>query len=681
MKKFLPFLLIWISIVTLQAQNDLLTPEKLWDFGRIGLEAVSPDGKWIVYGLTNYDLPENKGLRDLYIMPAEGGTAKKITAFKGSEYNVAWRPDGKKIGFLSGESGSAQLWEMNPDGSDLQQITNVEGGLNAYLYSPDGKNLLYTQDVKLEQTPNDLYPDLPKANARIIDDLMYRHWNAWSDYAFSHIFYLPYGNGKVSGTPKDILEGEPFDSPLNPFGGIDQIAWSPDGQKIAYTCKKTSGKDYAVSTNSDIYLYDLASGKTENVSEGMEGYDRGPAFSPDGKYLAWNSMERAGFESDRERIILMDLSSRNKEELTKGLDRDAEGIHWSADGKDIYFTTGEKATQQLAGINVKSRKFRLISSGRQNYYSMGVAGDHLIALRTTISSPAELWKVDIASGKQAQLTFINTEKLNALKMGKVEERWVKTTDDKDMQMWVIYPPDFDPAKKYPTILYCQGGPQSTVSQFFSYRWNFQLMAAAGYIVVAPNRRGLPSFGREWNDQISGDWGGQNMKDYLTAADAMAAEPFVDENRMGAVGASYGGYSVYWLAGNHEKRFKAFIAHCGLFNLESWYLSTEEMFFANWDLKGPYWDPARKQDYDKFSPHRFVQNWDTPILVVHGEKDFRVPVTEGMQAFQAAQLQDIPSRFLYFPEEGHWVLSPQNGVLWHRVFFDWLDRYVKEDGKN
>jgi dipeptidyl aminopeptidase/acylaminoacyl peptidase len=431
-----------------------------------------------------------------------------------------------------------------------------------------------------------------------------------------------------------------------------------------------------VSTNSDVFIYDIATKTTINISEGMKGYDRNPLFSPDGSKLAWNSMEREGYESDRNRIMIHDFNTNTTYELTEGLDRNAGHFEWSEDGSKMYFLSGEQATAQLYEINLKNKELRQITSGDHDYVDFAFAGNRIIGGRMSMSQPVELFSINPKNGKTEQLTRINEEKLNSIELGRVEKRWIKTTDNKDMLTWVIYPPDFDPTKKYPTLLYCQGGPQSTVSQFFSYRWNFQLMAANGYIVVAPNRRGLPSFGQEWNEQISGDWGGQAMKDYLSAIDAVKQEPYVDEERLGAVGASFGGYSVYWLAGNHDNRFKALIAHCGLFNLTSWYGTTEELFFANWDLGGPYWEDELQDEYERFSPHTYVENWTAPILVIHGEKDFRVPVSEGIQAFHAAQIRNVPSRFLYFPEEGHWVLSPQNGVLWHRVFFDWLDQWMK-----
>lgn len=657
------------SLIT-TAQTDRLTPEKLWELGRVALDDVSPDGQSVLYGVTFYDLAANKGNRDLYYVPVAGGQSRKITAFDGSESDAAYRPDGKKIGFLRG----GKLWEMNPDGTDQRQVSNEE--MNGFRYSPSGKHILFIRDVKFDKTVKDLYPDLPLADARIMDDLMYRHWDSWHDFQYSNVFYMGYEDGKLTGNAVNIMN-EAFDSPVQPFGGMEQINWSRDGRSIAYTSKKVSGTEAAQSTNSDIYWYDLANGTTTNLSEGMPGYDQEPAISPDGRWLAWNSMERAGFEADRSRIFVYDFQTKKREELTVGLDMSANHPQWSKDGKTLFFLGGVKATYQLFALDVATKKVRAITKGQHDYTGFSVAGPKtLVGSRMSMSQPVELYRIDIETGLETQLTFTNKDQLAGIKMGKVESRTVKTTDGKDMLVWMIYPPDFDPAKKYPALLYCQGGPQSAVSQYFSYRWNFQLMAANDYIVIAPNRRGLPSFGQEWNDQISGDWGGQAMQDLLSAVDAVKTEPYVDEKRLGAVGASFGGYSVYWLAGNHNKRFKSFISHCGTFNLESWYGATEEVFFAEHDMGGAYWNKKKPESYKTDSPHNYVQNWDTPILVIHNEKDFRVPIGEGLQAFQAAQLQGIPSKFLYFPEEGHWVTKPQNSVLWQRVFFDWLDKTLK-----
>lgn len=653
-----------------------LTPETLFKFGRVSEPKVSPDGKNVVYCVTRYDIAENKGSTDLYLISVNGGKALQLTQTAFSESNPRWRPDGKKIGFISSESGSSQIWEMDPDGKNKRQVSNYEGGVNSFNYSPKSTSVYFTSDVQIDKTVAQRYPDLPKANAKIYDGLMMRHWNQWEDGAYSHVFFASYTDGKT-GDAKDIMPSEPYDSPTMPFGGEEQLNWSPDGKTIAYTCKKEQGTTYATSTNTDIYLYNIETGKTENISEPNMGYDVEPRFSPDGKSIAWLSMERAGFEADRNRIIVMDLASRTRKEITKGFDQSAGNLSWSADSKTIYFNSAVNAVYQLYSFSLNAKKdgLRKITDGLNDFGSFEVATQGstamLIGTRSSMSRPTELYRVDLSYGKQMQLTRTNEEVLEQTQMGKVEKRMVETSDGKDMLVWVIYPPDFNPEKKYPTLLVCQGGPQSVVSQSFSYRWNFQLMASNGYIVVVPNRRGLPSFGQEWNDAISGDWGGQAMTDLLSAIDDVSKEPYVDKSRRAAVGASYGGYSVYWLAGHHEGRFKSFIAHCGVFNLESMYGVTEEIFFANHDLEGPYWKNPKPKSYEDFSPHQFVKNWNTPILVIHNEKDFRVPLSEGLQAFSAAQLLGIKSRFLYFGDEGHWVTKPQNSILWQREFYRWL----------
>ena len=671
---------VWSLFIALQGTttfSEKLTPELLWELGRVSDPQASPDGQWVVYGISSYDIGKNRGNRDLYVIPSRGGDPSRITAFQGNESNARWRPDGRRIGFLSGESGSVQLWEMNRDGSDQSQITDIDGGIANFLYAPSGSHISFTRNIKLDQTSSEQHPDLPETDARIIDSLMYRHWDSWHDYAYSHLFVAPYQDGKIS-EARDVMESERFDTPLNPFGGVEQINWSPDGRILAYTCKKNSGTEYAQSTNSDVYLYDLESGNTRNVSRANPGYDIEPVFHPDGQRLFWLSLATEGYEADRQRLIEYDLDSGTLRELSAGLDQNVTNLLPAGDQTTLFFLSETKGTSQVHALDPRSGKVRQITHGQHDYTSIqqGFNSRSLTASRMSMSSPTELYRVEVASGAAVGLTFTNRERLQNIALGKVEERWVDTSDGKRMLVWVIFPPDFDPKRKYPAILYCQGGPQSTVSQFFSIRWNFQIMAANDYIVVAPNRRGLPSFGQAWNDAIAGDWGGQAMRDYLSAIDQVAAEPYVDETRLGAVGASFGGYSVFFLAGNHEKRFKAFIAHAGVFNLESMFAATEEIFFANHDLEGPYWQDPKPKSYAAFSPHRFVQNWDTPILIIHGQKDFRVPVTESMQAFTAAQLQGVPSRLVYFPKESHWILSPQNGILWQRLFFDWLDRYLK-----
>jgi dipeptidyl aminopeptidase/acylaminoacyl peptidase len=658
--------------------SDRLTPEILWSFGRIGFPQVSPDNKSILYGVTYFNITENKSYRDLYVISLTGGTAERITNTPEKESEEVWRPDGKKIGYLFSKSEESQLWEMNPDGSSNKQISHVEGGISGFKYAPDLKHILYIKSVKLDKDIHDIFPDLPLANARLETDLMYRHWDRWHDYTYQHIFVAGYSDNGLTGD-KDIMVGERFDSPMKPDFGIEQINWNPDGKSLAYTCKKKVGRDYTLSTNSDIYIYDLTTGETTNFTEGMMGYDINPGYSPDGKYLAWESMARDGYEADKNRLFIADLSSGQKRDYTSCFDQDVQNLAWNKDSKSIFFISDIHATDEIYRLDLTDGNIKRITDGVHDYQSVVSAGDKLIASKVSMSQPAEIFTVDPLTGADQPVTSVTKGIMDQLTFGKVESRWITTTDKKKMQVWIIYPPHFDRSKKYPALLYCEGGPQNTVSQFWSYRWNFQIMAANDYIIVAPNRRGLPGFGQAWNEQISGDYGGQNMKDYLTAIDTLAEEPYIDRERLGAVGASYGGYSVYFLAGHHQKRFKTFIAHCGVFNMEAQYSTTDEMWFPNWDNGGAYWDLTSKvaqNTYKNFSPHKFVQNWDTPILVITGANDFRIPSTQGMGAFNSARLRGIPAEFLYFPDESHWVTQAQDGILWQRVFFQWLDKWLK-----
>lgn len=661
----------------LNMEINRLTPELLWSFGRVGEVAISPDRQTIVFGVKYYDVADNKGNTDLYSMNPDGTNLKQITRTAKSEFNIVWRPDGKKIGFVYAGDKGLQMWEMNPDGTERKQISNIAGGISGFTYAPDQTKVLFIKEVDLVEQVVDKHPDLDKANAYIADDLMFRHWDTWTN-SFSHIFIADY-DGTSLKNEKDIMEGEKYDAPNKPWGGTEQIAWAPDSKSIIYSSVKKYGVDYTISTNADLYHYSLESGETKNITKGMMGYDVAPVYSPNGKKLAWESMERDGYESDQNRLFIMDMATGEKEDYTAAFDQNVHGLSWNDDGSKIYFYSDYHARYQVYELDVNSKNIVTLTSGDHNYHSVQFAGDKLIAKKMAHGMPTEIFSIDIAAKAETQISDVNTELLGKLNLGTTQERWVKTSDGKDMLVWVILPPDFDPNKKYPALLYCQGGPQSSVSHFFSYRWNFQMMAANDYIIVAPNRRGVPSFGQEWNEQISKDYGGQNMKDYLAAIDDVAKEPFVDENRLGAVGASYGGFSVFWLAGNHNKRFKAFISHDGMFNFESQYLETEEMWFVNWDLGGPFWDKSNKVAQRSYanSPHKFVQNWDTPIMVIHGEKDYRIAYTQGMQAFTAAKLLGIPARYLHFPEENHWVLSPQNGILWQREFFKWLDQWLKE----
>lgn len=656
--------------------KGILTEEILWYLGRVSTPQVSPDGKTLLFSVKYYDYTKNKGNADLYTMPVEGGTPTQITNTASDEAEAIWRPDGKKIAFLYPADDRMQIFEADPDGSNRKQITHAESDINGFSYSPDGTHLLYTRNVRLDKTIEQRYADLPDANAMIYDDLMYRHWDSWADGTYAHLFIAPVDKPEEA---VELLQGERFNSPVPPFGGMEQAVWSPDSKKVAYCCKRASGKEFAVSTNTDVFVYDLATQQTVNISEGNEGYDMDPVFSPDGKQLVWWSMKTPGFESDKKRMMIHNFTDNTNVCPTENWDASAEHFVWSADGKKIYFLSCEEATVQIFEWNSEAAEdaaIRRVTTGDHDYNSIDLAGDQLIATMTTHQLPAEIYAINPQNGDSKQLTFTNKEVLDKIDMGKTVKRWVKTTDGKQMLTWVILPPGFDSTKTYPALLYCEGGPQSPVSQFFSYRWNFSIMAAHGYVVVAPNRRGLPGFGQKWNDDISRDYGGQCMKDYLSAIDDLAREPYVDADRLGAVGASFGGYSVYWLAGHHEKRFKALIAHCGMFNFESWYGTTEELFFANHDIEGNYWQNPTPKSYS-FSPHRFVGNWDTPILVIHGGNDFRIPYTEGMQAFDIAQMKGIPSRFLFFPEETHFVLKPQNAMLWQREFFRFLDENLKK----
>ena len=673
----LPFRLTMVTAD--EISKGILSPEVLWKFGRVSGAEVSPCGKMVVYGISRYSVPDNKGVTNLFIVDVEGGEPRQLTDNAGSEFDAHWRPDGKRIGFISTRGGSAQMWEMNPDGTDMVQVTNIEDGINTFKYAPSGDRILYTKDVKfVKVTGAELHPDMPKSTMKVYDNLMARHWDHWEDGAYSHIFVADYNNGKV-GAGKDIMEGEIFEAPLSPYFDAGDITFSPCGKMIVYACKKQYGRDFAVSTNSDLFLYNIETGETKNLTEENVGYDKYPAFSPDGKMLAWQSMETPGYESDKHRLFVMDLATGTKQYLTKNFDQNADQITWSADGKFIYFISGTKGTEQLYKMDPQTLEIVQITTGKHNYSWFGFGNGALVAQKMSMSMAAELVRVDEATGADTQLTFTNKNIYENIKMGEVQERWVKTTDGKDMLVWVILPPNFDATKKYPALLYCQGGPQSTVGQFFSYRWNFQIMAAHGYVVVAPNRRGVPSFGQEWNAQISGDYSGQNIKDYLSAIDDVAKESWVDADRLGAVGASYGGYSVYYLAGMHNKRFKAFIAHNGMYNFESFYAATEETFFPNHDFGGSYWDKENKVAQRTFanSPHKLVQNWDTPIMVIVGENDFRIPYTEGLQAFNAAQLRGVPSKLLMFHNENHFVTKPQNAIIWQREFFGWLDQWLKK----
>ncbi len=658
--------------------KGILTPEIMWKFGRVGAPSLSPDGQQVVYPISYYNLAANKGVTNLYLVSSNGGQPKQLTDNKGSESNAVWSKDGKAIYFLSTREGGQQLWVYNLKMGTMTKLSSIDGGINGFQLSPDGQKVVYAADVKLQNvTGKEIYPEMDKSNVMIFDNLMYRHWDTWEDGAYSHLFVADFKSNTIENAI-DINKGEAWDTPMATDYEIGEVQWSPDSKKIVFATKPLTSREYATSTNSDVFVYNLDTQKTDNITTDNAGYDRYPTFSPDGKTIAWWSMKTAGYESDQKRLFLMDVATGAKTYATAGFDQNIETYTWSNDSKTIYFTSGIQGTEQIFKINVASKAISQLTKGYHDYTACSFNNGVLVGQKMSIKMAAELFKVDVNSGKEKQLTFTNANIYRHITMAETQERWVTTTDNKKMLVWVVVPPKFDPNKKYPALLYCQGGPQSTVSQFWSFRWNLQIMAANDYVIVAPNRHGVPSFGQEWNAQISGDYSGQNIKDYLSAIDDVKKEPWVDADHLGCVGASYGGYSVYYLAGNHENRFKAFIAHNGMFNLESFSAATEETFFANHDLGGSYWDKNNAVAQRSFanSPHRFVQNWNTPIMVVVGGRDFRIPYTEGLQAYNVAKLRNIPAKLLVYPEETHFVVKPQNAVIWQRQFFGWLDQWLK-----
>ena len=658
-------------------EGQHMTPEMMLSLARVGASSLSPDGKTIVYSVGFPNIKENKIRTELFSIASNGSGRRQLTQGIAGLHGARWIQQGRRISYISSESGEPQVWTMAPDGTDRKQVTRIEGGLSDYLFSPDETKLAYIKEISFGKSTKEVYPDLPKATGRIVTDLMYKHWDEWVE-TIPHIFIASVGNEPIT-SGKDILEGEPYEAPTKPFGGSEELSWSPDGKTLAYSSRKKTGLEYSLSTNTDIYLYDLASGTTRNITEGNGGYDTHPRFSPDGSKISWISMERDGYEADLKRLFIQELKTGKKTFLTDGFEYDVDETVWSPDSKSIFFLATKHAEAQLWELALKGRKIRQITTGMHDYTSLDLQAGKLLAGRQSYALPTDLYLVDPKTGRADQLTHENKETLDKLSPISVEKRWVKTTDGGNMLVWVILPPNFDKTKKYPALLFCQGGPQSAVSQFFSYRWNMRLMAEQGYIVIAPNRHGVPSFGKAWNEQISGDYSGQNIQDYLTAVDEVKKEPWVDADRLGCVGASYGGYSVFYLAGVHQKRFKAFIAHAGIFNLEMQYMTTEEMWFANWDMGGAPWekDNAVAQRTFANSPHKLVGNWDTPILVIHGERDYRILAGQGMAAFNAAKLRGIPAELLIYPDENHWILRPQNALLWQRTYFDWLDKYLKK----
>ena len=655
--------------------NGQLTPELLEAFGRVSEPKISPDKKQILYTVEFVSCKADKGNKELWVMNIDGSNQRKLTNTAEPELNAEWINGGKEIAFLSVADKQLQLFVMNSDGSNRRQISNVDKGINGFVLSPDEEKILFIGNVKYGKTVEDNYPNLDKAKAFIVEDLMYKHWDEWVT-EIPHPFVADFDGSKLENII-DIMEGEPYEAPMKPFGGVESLAWTKDSKSVIYVSRKKTGKEYALSTNSDLYLYNLDTKETKNLTEGMMGYDTNPVISPKGDKVAWLSMERDGYESDMNRIFVMDLKTMEKTHLTSDWDYTVANIAWSPNNEKIFFIANHQGITPIFSIDVKSKKIETIADQVCDYaYLAPIDDKRVVTLRHSIEYPNEIFVVE--KGKDNQLTFVNKELLDKLTPVTVEKHLVPTTDGKEMTTWVILPPNFDKSKKYPAILYCQGGPQSAVSQMWSYRWNFRLMASMGYVVIAPNRRGLPGFGTEWNEQISGDYGGQNMKDYFAAVDYMVEKPYIDKERIGATGASYGGFSIYWLAGHHNNRFAALLAHAGIFNMDAQYLETEEMWFANWDFGGSYWDKENKiaQNTFKNSPHRFVDKWTAPIMVTVGEKDYRILASQGMMAFNAAQLRGIPSKMLVYPDENHWILKPQNALLWQYEFFKWFDKWLK-----
>lgn len=697
----------FIGRQNISLQSDLMTPEALWAMGRIGSVNVNAAGTKAVYSVSYYSVKENKSHSVLYLLDLKTKASQQLTTSVKSESGGVWVKDAQgreRIAFLTSESGTSQVWTMAADGTDRQQATYEKDDVIDFLFSPDSRRVVLVKEVQQRTSIQANDEDLPHASGMVVNDLMYKHWDQYVTTA-PHPFVADF-DGLLATNARDIMEGEPYEAPMMPFGGNEQLAWSPNSQQLAYTSRKKKGVDYAISTDSDIYLYDIASGTTRNLCkpEGWQrptdtdptrslqhqsinrqtvdanvGYDQNPQFSPNGQYIAWSSMARDGYESDRQRLCVLHLATGEKRYVTEQFDSSVDAFTWAADNKTLYFAGVWHAKTNLYHTNLKG-EVKPITNEQADYQLVGLLPNQkqLIAKRHSMQAADEIFLVDIKKGQSTQLTEENKYYYDNLTFGDVRERWTKTKDGKDLLSWVIYPPHFDPTKKYPTLLFCQGGPQSPVSQFWSYRWNFQQMAAKGYIIVAPNRRGLPGFGQEWLEAISGDYTGGCMQDYLDAIDDVANEPYVDRDRLGAVGASFGGFSVYWLAGHHNKRFKAFIAHDGIFNTQQQYLETEELWFANWDMGAAPWhrdtDGHQKKVFET-SPHLFVDRWDTPILCISGQRDFRIEYTQTQSAFTAARLRGIPAQMLLFPEENHWVLRPQNGILWQRTFFRWLEKWM------
>ncbi|SIT20543.1 S9 family peptidase [Chryseobacterium gambrini] len=658
----LKYSLLALAAPLLMNAQQLMTPEILWTLKKVGVQAVSPDQSSLIYKIGQTDLKTEKTKSENYFLNVLNNQSVKVDLGKKAliqwDKNGLYAQEGDKI-FLSKDNG--KTW------TEFYTI----GEADNIVISPDGKKIAFSKQVLVEKVMGkDKYSDTPKTTAQVYTDLNHRHWDYFNEGKYNHVFVVNVSDKADSA--KDLLEGKMWDSPQRPFGGAEDFIWSPDSAQLLYVTKPKSGKEYSTSTNTDIFAYDLASGTTKNLTESNKGYDVNPKFSPDGKSLLWQSMARDGYEADKNDVKIMDWKSGKTTNLTAGWDESVSGdVFWSGDSKMIYFTAAFRGTKQLFSLDPKNAKVQQITKG--DFDVNEIFADQKTSLlvgRTDINHATDIFSVNLKNGEMKQVTEANKEMYAQLAQGKSELKMVKTSDGKEMGVWFHYPPNFDPNKKYPTLVYCQGGPQSALTQFFSTRWNFALMAANGYIVVAPNRRGMPGWGTKWNEEISRDWGGQPMRDYLAATDYAKTLPYVDGSRVAAVGASYGGYSVFMLAGIHENRFKTFIAHDGLFDMKSWYLTTEELWFANWDLGSP-WEKPQPKAYTEFNPSNFVDKWNKPIMIVQGGIDYRVPYEQGQEAFQAAKLRGLKSKLVYFPNENHWVLHPQNGLVWQREFFDWL----------
>ncbi len=666
-------------------QDGRFTPEVMWSLGVMSEYAVSPDGSKVLYTVRYTDMEQNKNNADLYCMATDGTGEQRLTATAASEFNPVWVDD-NTVMYCRGN----QIISMNLNTKHETVVAENERGFEGFKLAPDKSSLVYISTIPVERPEHldKLYKGLNKTTGRINEDLMYRHWDQWVD-EIPQIYLVALHNGKADmDKAVDIVDGD-YECPMRPWGGTEQFNYSPDGRQIVYTCRKKTGYDYAHSTNSDIYLYDIATGETRNLSEGIMGYDQNPVFSHDGKMVAWESMERDGYESDKLRLMVIDVESGQTTDLTEDFDYGVMNIVWGVGDRDLYAVVMYRGMNEIFTFDRETKAIRQISHGYHDVNGIQLAGDKIVATQVSMQYPATLYAYNLTdtAAEGTKISTFNDDVLSQVRMGDVREEWIKTVDGQEMLTWIIYPYDYSPDKTYPALLFCEGGPQSMVSQFWSTRWNFEVMSGAGYFVIAPNRRGCPGFGMEWLEEISKDYGGLCMQDYMTATDWAAANiPQIDRERIGACGASFGGYSIYWLAGhNHDvngydegRRFKAFLAHNGMFNFEQQYLETEEMWFDNWDLGGPYWDwnnPVVKKSYAN-SPHLFVDKWNTPICVIHSEFDFRIVASEGMAAYNAAQMRHIPSRYLYFPDETHWVLKPQNSLLWHRNFIDWFDQWLK-----